>query len=122
VDSPEVLKKFGLDDQEIERIMQIQAEADRTIGEARVELNLLKAQLEKLLFDVNVEMREVEKLLRDSMEWKIKAELAEIRRRVELRKIFGEERWPKFLRALRRWRGRERDVSPDRGAKPETRR
>ena len=122
VDSPEALKKLGLDDQEIERIKEIQAAADKTIAEVRVELNLLKARLEKLLFDVNVDMREVEKLLRASMEWKLKAELAEIKRRVELRKLFGEERWPRFLRALKRWRSRDRAMIPGGEGKPETRR
>jgi hypothetical protein len=103
IDSAEILGKFGLNDEEIERVMAIQRETERTIQEARVELNLLKAQLEKLLFDIEVDMNRVEKLLRQSIEWKLKSELAEIRRRVELRKLFGEERWANFLRARARW-------------------
>ena len=78
MDNPEVLEKFGLNEEEIERVMDIQAKAEKIIEGARLELNLLKAQLEKLLFDVNVSMKEVEKLLKSSLEWKLKAELAEI--------------------------------------------
>jgi hypothetical protein len=47
-------------------------------------------------------MRQVEKLLRDSMEWKVKIELAEINKRVELRKILGEEKWKKLVNYLER--------------------
>jgi len=45
-------------------------------------------------------MKEVERILKESLEWKLKSELAEIRRRVEIRKILGEARWEKFLRIL----------------------
>ncbi len=107
IDNSEILEKFGLNDREIEQVMAIQQETERTIQEARVELNLLKAQLEKLLFSIEVDMNQVEKLLRQSIEWKLKSELAEIRRRVELRKLFGEERWAKFLRARSRWNTRK---------------
>ena len=107
IDSSEILEKFGLNDREIEQVMAIQRETERTIQETRIELNLLKAQLEKLLFDIEVDMNQVEKLLRQSIEWKLKSELAEIRRRIELRKIFGEERWAKFLRARSRLNARK---------------
>jgi hypothetical protein len=108
IDNTEILKRFGLNDEEIERVMAIQIETERIIQEARVELNLLKAQLEKLLFDIDVDINSVERLLRQSIDWKLKSELAEIKRRVELRKLFGEERWAKFLRARRRWDARPR--------------
>ncbi len=108
IDNTEILKRFGMNDEEIERVMAIQMDTERIIQEARVELNLLKAQLEKLLFDIDVDMNSVERLLRQSIDWKLKAELAEIKRRVELRKLFGEERWAKFLRARKRWNPRPR--------------
>ncbi len=108
IDNTEIFKKFGLNDEEIERVMATQMETERIIREARVELNLLKAQLEKLLFDIDVDMNSVERLLRQSIDWKLKSELAEIKRRVELRKLFGEERWAKFLRARKRWDDRPR--------------
>ena len=108
IDSSEILEKLGLNDEEIERVMEIQRETERIIHESKIELNLLKAQLEKLLFNIEVDMKRVERLLRQSIEWKLKAELAEIKRRVELRKLFGEERWAKFLRARARWNAKTR--------------
>jgi hypothetical protein len=120
IDNAEALKKFGLNEEEIERVMEIQNEMDRIIQETRIELNLLKAQLEKLLFDVNVDMQKVERILRESIEWKLKSELAEIKRRIEIRKIFGEQRWQKFLRARKRWGAIPRKNPPDGKANPPT--
>ncbi|HUV08609.1 MAG TPA: hypothetical protein VMX75_12815, partial [Spirochaetia bacterium] len=59
------------------------------------------------------DMQEVERLLRQSLEWKMKAELAEIRRRVEIRKIFGEQRWEKFILALKHRRENREEKNPD---------
>jgi len=112
IDDPEMLEELGLSESEIESIREIQDDAESVLREARVELNLLKARLEKLLLDVNVDMQRVEQLIRESVEWKIKSELAEIRRRVEIRKIFGEERWEEFLRRLNRMRGAQRGNPP----------
>ena len=108
IDNTEMLKRFGLNDEEIGRVMAMQNETERIIQESRVELNLVKAQLEKLLFDIDVDMNSVERLLRRSIDWKLKSELAEIKRRVEIRKLFGEERWSKFLRARKRSNPRQR--------------
>ncbi|MBA7649179.1 hypothetical protein ES703_56973 [subsurface metagenome] len=101
IDNPQILRELGLKEEEIIRIMKIQGETEKVKREAQIELNLYKAQLEKILFSPDVDLEEVEKILRASMEWKLKSELAEIGRRVEIRKIMGEERWEKFLRVLK---------------------
>ncbi len=101
IDNPQILRELGLKEEEIIRIMKIQGETEKVKREAQIELNLYKAQLEKILFSPDVDLEEVEKILRASMEWKLKSELAEIGRRVEIRKIMGEERWEKILRVLK---------------------
>ncbi len=98
IDNPQILRKLGLTEEEIIQIMKIQRETQKVQIEAQIELNLYKAQLEKILFYPDVDMKEVEKILKASMEWKLRFELAKIRRRVEVRKIMGEERWEKLLR------------------------
>ena len=64
-------------------------------------------QLEKLLIDIDPNMRDVERILKDTTEWKLKSEMAEIRRRVEIRKVMGEEKWEEFLQILRVIRARQ---------------
>jgi len=104
IDNLQVLRDLGLTEDEINRIIEIQEEKEKEKREAQIELNLYKAQLEKLLFPADIDMKEVERLLRESMECKLKYELAEIRSRVAIRKILGEERWTKFLRVLKKHR------------------
>jgi len=97
-DNPELHEKIALSESEIDRLNEISSKAQRVTREAQLELNLLKAQLEKLLFSPDVDMNEVEKILRTSLEWRLKGELAEIRERVELRKFLGEDRWRQAIR------------------------
>ena len=111
-DNPAALSRFGLTEPEIEQVTQIWIETEREIQTAQLELNILKAQLEKLLFPANVDLNAVEKVLRDSAEWKVKSELAVIRRRVLIRQVFGEDRWARFLRAQRQARLREEAEQP----------
>ena len=106
-DNPQALRWLGLKEDEISRIMEIQQDAERIRKEAVLELNLYKAQLEKLLYSANVDMKEVEKILRESLEWKMQIELATIKSRVEVRRILGEERWTKLLKAMQEKKRKE---------------
>jgi hypothetical protein len=99
-DNPQIFIELGLTNEELSMVMEIHDEARKQIREAQIELNLYKAQLEKLLFPPEINMKEVERILKESLEWKLKSELAEIRRRVEIRKVLGEARWEKLLRIL----------------------
>ncbi len=102
VDDYQRLYKFlELSEEEIEWFADFQTEIDLSKREAQLELNLVRAQLEKLLFPVNVNMKEVEKLLRSSVEWRLQIELEEIRWRVESRKKLGEEKYQKLLRFMK---------------------
>jgi hypothetical protein len=102
VDDYQRLYRFlELSEEEIEWFADFQTEIDLSKREAQLELNLVRAQLEKLLFPVNANMREVEKLLRSSVEWRLQIELAEIRWRVESRKKLGEEKYQKLLRFMK---------------------
>ena len=101
IDDPQILtqllNKLELTEKEIEKAVEIQREANNVKREMTLELNLIQAQLEKLLYPVEVDLKEVEALLRASLEFKLKAELAEIKRRVEWRKLLGEEKWERLL-------------------------
>ena len=109
---PELLKKIGLKQNQINKIMNIMEQTARIKREAQIELNLRKAQLEKLLFPIDVDIEAVKKVLRESLEWKYKADLAEIKARVEIRKIMGEEKWNRYLRELRLRRRGDRFKEP----------
>ena len=97
-DNPQILARVGLTEPEIERVTEIWVETEQEIHVAQLELNILKAQLQKLLFPADADLKAIEKVIRASSDWKITSELAVIRRRVLIRQVFGEDRWVKFLR------------------------
>jgi hypothetical protein len=112
------LKKLGVTEEQIKKIIEIDKEGENQKHQAQVELNLLRAQLEKVLFSVDVDMKEVEKLLRGAMDWRVKIELAEIRKRVETRKIVGETVWQELMRIQEqkrqeRVKNNRKDDNPD---------
>lgn len=91
------LKNIGLSDPEIAKIKEIYGKYDKEKKLAIAELNIYKAKIEKELLAENVNITEIEKLLRESHEWKIKAEMAEIKIRVETKKLLGEDKWQKMV-------------------------
>lgn len=102
VDNVKFYEKYGLNEKQIEEIIKIKQETNRKIQEAKIELKIQKALLEKLLFADKVNMNKVEKLLKESLEWKLQIELSEITSRVKIREIMGADNWKKMMRDLKR--------------------
>lgn len=103
-DNPEFLERLDLDEQEAERIREIFEETEREIRQARLEIDVLRAQLRKLLFEEQVNMREVERMLRQSLDWELKERMAQIRRQVELRELLGDAEYARMTQAMERRR------------------
>ena len=103
-DNPEALGRLGLDQGQVEKIREIFEQTEREIREARVEIDVLRAQLRKLLFEEQVNMREVERLLRQSLDWELKERMAQIRRQVELRQLLGDAKYARMTQAEERRR------------------
>ena len=103
-DNPELLERLGLEEAQMEKIRGIFEETEKLIREARLEIDILRAQLKKLLFQEQVNMREVERLLRQSLDWELKERMAQIRRQVELRELLGDGRYARLIEAMERRR------------------
>ena len=105
--NPQIMDRLDLTEEQKQEIAEIDSREDQIIRESQVELNIYKAQLQKLLLGPDPNMREVERILKETTEWKLKSELAEIRRRVEIRKVMGEEKWSQFLQSMRMMKARQ---------------
>jgi hypothetical protein len=99
-DDPEIAERLGLDEEEIEQIREIFEQTEREIREARLEIDVIRAQLRKLLFEEQVNMREVERMLRQSLDWELKERMAQVRRQVELRELLGDGNYARMTRFL----------------------
>ena len=101
-DNPEILERLDLKQEEVQKIQEIFEKTEREIREARLEIDVLRAQLRKLLFQEQVNMREVERLLRQSLDWEFKERMAQIRRQVELRELLGDAKYARMTQAFQR--------------------
>ncbi|GEM_PF-2762709 len=98
----QVLTRLGFTDDEIKGLMAIQEETQKTIVLAKAEMDIYRAELKKLLLNPDVNMKDVEKILRQSMEWELKMRLAQIKREVESRKLVGDKKWARLVQYLRK--------------------
>ncbi len=95
---PRLLTQIGLSTEEIEEIQEIQYQAEKEIREANVEMNILKAQLEKILLNEDPNMQQVRKTIEETLKWRIQTEIANVEARIKIRKKMGSENWEKMLR------------------------
>lgn len=97
----QIWSRLELNENQMRRAQVIISETEKGIQEAEIELAIFKAQLAKILFPVDVNMREVQRVLQQSYEWQLKKQFAQITRQVELRKLFGEDKWANYVRIVR---------------------
>lgn len=107
-------QRLGLTEQESEQVLAVFDRTEQTIRQSRLEIDVLKAELKKLLFQEKVDMQEVEKLLRSSLEWEYRLRLAQITRQVDLRRLLGDRKYARLLEAVKR-RGQNSGAAGDSG-------
>jgi DNA repair exonuclease SbcCD ATPase subunit len=98
----QLMKRLGLTDPQAEKFIAIYTDSAEELAKARAEIAVQKALLAKLLLDVNVSDREVEKVLRQAMEAEIQVRMTQIRRELAARKLIGDKRWRQLRDLLRR--------------------
>lgn len=92
------LRKLGLSDEEIRQVTAIQAESRTAIQKARAEIQIVKAQLARLLLNADAAMADVEKVLRAALEWELAVQKTEIERELKIRKLVGDGRWGRIVK------------------------
>jgi Spy/CpxP family protein refolding chaperone len=110
-----IWQKLGLSEEQVDQARAIFERTDKVVREARAEIDVLKAELRRLLLREPVDMGEVEKKLRASLEWEYRLRLAQISRQVDLRKVLGDQTYARLMQAIRERRrgGRAGDPRGD---------
>ena len=98
----QLVKRFGLTEQQADKFVAIYADSAVDLAKARAEVNVQKALLAKLLLDVDVSERDVEKILRQAAEAEIQVRMIQIRREIAARKLIGDRRWIQLRDVLKR--------------------
>ena len=103
--------------EQIKAMNMAQLQLEREIA---ADQKVLQARLQRILLDSDPDMNQVEAMLRQSLELRVKEELARITRTREMRKLMGEEEWMLFLRTRAevrtRLENRINDGNPDRNS------
>ncbi len=99
--NPQVIEKLGLTQEQVTQLTLIHDEAEEIIREAKLDIDIQKAELKKLLFESNVDLRQVERKLKSILDLEYKVRLAEITREVKARKLIGDKEWARLTQMIR---------------------
>lgn len=94
-----VFRQLDFTLEEIEKMEDIQDASISIIRPAQAEVNVIKQKLTRLMLRSEVDLVEIEKLLRQSLQWELEIRMAQITQQVEIRKVVGDTRWAIMLRA-----------------------
>ncbi len=99
--NPQIMEKLGLTQEQVTELTRIYEEAQKIIREAQLDIDIERAQLKKLLFQSNVDLRQVERRLKSILDLEYKLRLAEITREVKARKVIGDKAWARLTQMIR---------------------
>ncbi len=94
-------RSSALSTAERQELTEITLRIEEKTRVARAELDILQAQLKRLLLSANADLEEVRDLLTQAMRWELDVRLAEIERELQIRKVIGDKRWAQYVRAQR---------------------
>jgi Spy/CpxP family protein refolding chaperone len=97
-EDPRTWRKLGLSQEQIDQARMIYEQTQKSVREARAEIDVLRSELRRLLLREPVDMGQVERQLRASLEWEYRLRLAQISRQVELRRLLGDRDWTQVPR------------------------
>ena len=108
---PQLLTKIGVSTDQIKIIQDIRYQSEQKIRMANAEINILKAQLEKLLLQEHPDMEQVKKTIEATLKWRIQSETANVEARVQIREQMGTKNWEKLLTLRKRILTQQRNQS-----------
>lgn len=98
------VRRLGLTEAEITEVVKVVRETQTDLLKAQAESRVVQANLGRLLLEDAPSKAQIEKLLREGLEWDLKAKAIRIDRSLKIRSIVGKDRWATLshlsLRAL----------------------
>jgi len=95
-----LLQRLGLSTEEVDAIEEIVRMTNRKILPARAEVEVLQSDLTFLLSQREVDMREVERILRGSLEWELTIRMAQIEMQISVRNSIGVQKWTRLMQTV----------------------
>ncbi|MDF1567207.1 MAG: hypothetical protein P1P77_04240 [Spirochaetaceae bacterium] len=98
---PELLARVGLNRGEIEEVQELQEDFRQVRARTTLEMNLVKAQVARLIYLNENENGEIDRLLERAGELRLEQEKAQVRNQFRIREVLGEERWSELVKRIR---------------------
>ncbi|MCK5674404.1 MAG: hypothetical protein KAH95_13575 [Spirochaetales bacterium] len=92
-----IMNQIGMSQEEIKIVLSLQQETQQRIQISNAELGVLKAQLTRELVNEHPDMNKVEKIVEETLHYRLRNEMDTIKLRVNLKEEIGKENWRKIL-------------------------
>jgi len=95
-----MLKRFGLNDDQVKQVLDIQSKTRLTLRQDAVQLRLLRAEMEKALLPASPNMQEVNGYINQMAQTRAEMMKTLVAARVQLRQIIGDDNFPLYARFI----------------------
>ena len=92
-----MLQEFNLTDTEIQNILALQEQFRLRKEENNLDLNVIKAQIARMLYKPDANTAEVNRLLERASDLRLEQEIAQVKAYQGIRREMGEEEWTKLM-------------------------
>jgi hypothetical protein len=119
----DMLKELNLTESEIRNILRLQEQFRLLKEENNLEMNVIKAELARMLYKPDADKTEVNRLLERAGELRLTQEQAQVETYQRIRGEMGEESWARLMRQVRaqtRAQTQSRPQTAVRSSRPET--
>jgi hypothetical protein len=117
------MKELNLTESEIRNILRLQEQFRLLKEENNLEMNVIKAELARMLYKPDADKTEVNRLLERAGELRLAQEQAQVETYQRIRGEMGEESWARLMRQVRaqtRAQTQSRPQTAVRSSRPET--
>lgn len=97
---------FKLSPEKIGGIKKILDQDRANLQKYRAEIKILQAQLAKILIDTSPNTADIEKIVRQSLDWEYKIRMIQVQRHIQIKALLGNDDWTKLYRMARMFRER----------------
>jgi hypothetical protein len=102
------LKDLKITEEDLLKMAAVISKDEALIAKARADIRISQANIARILLDASPDLTAVAEEIDASLKAEKSIRLAQIKRQIEVKAIFGEERWKKVLMLIREARVSER--------------
>jgi hypothetical protein len=96
-----ILKALKLEQADLDAIEAIITKDESTLAKARADIQVLQAQLSRLMLEKDPQLDQVQSVVKQSLDLELKIRMIQITRQIAVKKLLGDDRWAVLYRFAR---------------------